>query len=277
MIMTPKIRIRNLYKSFGSKRVLQGVNLDIMPGESVVVIGASGTGKSVLLKCIIGLVEPDAGTIEIDGVDITHAKGKERDVLLQKFGMLFQSGALFDSLPVWKNICFKGLQEGTFSTPEARKIAEETLKAVGLSKDVMDVFPDALSGGMKKRVGLARAIASHPEILFFDEPTTGLDPIMCGVIDNLIKRCVKTLGATGITITHDLTSAKFIADKIAMIKDGVMIWEGSVPALEKCPNKDVQAFIHGHHAFQQLEKQKARPLKEKLQKKQGAKKRITVK
>jgi phospholipid/cholesterol/gamma-HCH transport system ATP-binding protein len=277
MIMTPKIRIRNLYKSFGSKHVLQGLSLDVMPGESVVIIGGSGSGKSVLLKCIIGLVTPDAGTIEIDGVDITHAKGKDRDVLLEKFGMLFQSGALFDSLPVWKNICFKGLQEGHLSALAGRKLAEETLNAVGLSKDVMDVFPDALSGGMKKRVGLGRAIAFHPEILFFDEPTTGLDPVMCGVIDNLIKRCVKTLGATGITITHDLTSARFIADKIAMIQEGVIIWEGPVSTLSTCKNKDVQAFIHGHHAFQQLEKQKAKPQKEKLQKKPGAKKRVTVK
>ena len=206
----------------------------------------------MLLKCIIGLLEPDSGTIEIDGVNVTHAKGKERDILLQKFGMLFQSGALFDSLPVWKNICFKGLQDHTLSKADARKLAEETLKDVGLSKEIMDVFPDALSGGMKKRVGLARAIASRPEILFFDEPTTGLDPIMCGVIDNLIKKCIKTLGATGITITHDLTSARFIADKIAMIKDGFLVWEGSIKALDTSKNKEVQAFIHGHHAFQKV-------------------------
>ncbi len=248
--ITPKIRIRGLSKSFGSKHVLRDVNLDVMPGESVVIIGASGTGKSVLLKCIIGLLEPDAGTIEIDGMNIAHAKGKERDILLQKFGMLFQSGALFDSLPVWKNICFKELQEGTLSKSQAKTLAEQSLQAVGLARDVMDVFPDALSGGMKKRVGLARAIASRPEILFFDEPTTGLDPIMCGVIDNLIKQCVKTLGATGVTITHDLTSARFIADKIAMIKNGSIVWEGPVKSLDTVKNKDVQEFVHGHLAFQ---------------------------
>ena len=249
--MTPKIRIRNLHKSFGPKHVLRGVNLDVMPGESVVVLGGSGTGKSVLLKCILGLLEPDSGTIEIDGVDVTHLKGKKRDAILEKFGMLFQGGALFDSLPVWRNIAFELIHNTKISKDDARKLAIEKLESVGLAKEVSDLSPAELSGGMQKRVGLARAIASNPEILFFDEPTTGLDPIMCGVIDNLIKQCVKDLGATGMTITHDLTSARFIADKIAMIKEGEIIWEGSVPEMEKCKNQIVQDFINGHKAFQQ--------------------------
>lgn len=253
--MTPKIRIRNLCKSFGPKQVLKNVNLDVMPGESVVVLGGSGTGKSVLLKCIIGLIEPDSGTIEIDGVDITHKKGKDRDLLLEKFGMLFQGGALFDSLPVWKNITFRLLHNQKMPVDKARQLAEKTLKSVGLTKDVMDLSPSELSGGMQKRVGLARAIASKPEILFFDEPTTGLDPLMCGVIDSLIRSCITNLGATGVTITHDLTSARFIADKIAMIKEGEIIWEGSVAEMDRSKNKDVYAFIHGHETNQQ-QKQK---------------------
>lgn len=248
--MIPKIRIRNLYKSFGSKEVLQGVSLDIMPGESVVILGGSGSGKSVLLKCIIGLIEPDRGTVEIDGIDITHKKGKDRDLLLKRFGMLFQGGALFDSLPVWKNVCFRLLYNQRISTTEARSIAEKTLQAVGLTKDVIDLWPAELSGGMQKRVGLARAIASNPEILFFDEPTTGLDPFMCGVIDTLIRSCITNLGATGVTITHDLASARFIADRVAMLKDGKIIWCGSVPALNVCKNKDVYDFLHGHEANQ---------------------------
>lgn len=249
--MTPKIRIRDLYKSFGSKHVLKGVNLDVMPGESVVVLGGSGTGKSVLLKCIIGLIEPDHGTIEIDGIDITHKKGKDRDLLLEKFGMLFQGGALFDSLSVWRNVAFRLLHNQKMPTEKAREIAEKTLLSVGLTKDVMELSPAELSGGMQKRVGLARAIASKPEILFFDEPTTGLDPLMCGVIDSLIRSCITTLGATGVTITHDLTSARFIADKIAMIKEGNIIWEGTVAEMDKSGNKDVYAFINGHETNQQ--------------------------
>jgi phospholipid/cholesterol/gamma-HCH transport system ATP-binding protein len=251
MTMTPKIRIRDLHKSFGSKHVLRGVNLDVMPGQSVVVLGGSGTGKSVLLKCIIGLIEPDQGTIEIDGVDITHKTGKDRDLLLQKFGMLFQGGALFDSLPVWRNIAFRLLHNEKVSTDQARKVAEKALLSVGLTKEALDLSPSELSGGMQKRVGLARAIASKPEILFFDEPTTGLDPLMCGVIDSLIRSCITNLGATGMTITHDLTSARFIADKIAMIKEGEIIWEGSVKEMDRSKNKDVYTFIHGHETNQQ--------------------------
>lgn len=265
MSKTPKIRIRDLHKSFGSKHVLRGINLDVMPGQSVVVLGGSGTGKSVLLKCILGLLTPDSGTIEVDGQNVLSLKGKDRDAFLQKFGMLFQGGALFDSLSVWRNITFDLLQNQKISEEKARKIAEKNLKSVGLKKDVMDLSPSELSGGMQKRVGLARAIADNPEILFFDEPTTGLDPMMCGVIDNLIRECVESLGATGLTITHDLTSARFIADKIAMIKLGKIIWEGTVPQMERCRIKDVRDFIHGHEAFQKKGRealpQKAKPKK----------------
>lgn len=248
----PKIKIRNLHKSFGPKHVLRGIDLDVMPGESLVVLGGSGTGKSVLLKCILGLITPDSGTIEVDGVDVKTLKGKKRDDLLRKFGMLFQGGALFDSLPIWRNICFEVIHNQKISKDEAMALAKKKVEAVGLTEDVLPLSPSELSGGMQKRVGLARAIASNPEILFFDEPTTGLDPIMCGVIDNLIRKCVKDLGATGMTITHDLTSARFIADKIAMIKEGKIIWQGTVPEMEKSKNEEVQHFINGHKTFQNL-------------------------
>lgn len=249
-----KIQIKDLYKSFGNNHVLRGVNLDVHEGESVVVIGGSGTGKSVLLKCILGLITPDKGTIKVDGQEVTHMRPHERDKVLQKFGMLFQGGALFDSLPVWRNISFDLIHNKGANTEQARKIATEKLKEVGLSEKVLDLSPAELSGGMQKRVGLARAIASNPEILFFDEPTTGLDPIMCGTIDQLIKSSTKHLGATAISITHDMTSAKFIADRLAMIYEGQIVWQGTVDALKTCKNDTVQHFINGHEHYQKIKK-----------------------
>jgi phospholipid/cholesterol/gamma-HCH transport system ATP-binding protein len=245
MSETPKIRIRELRKAFGPKTVLDGVDLEVADGESLVVIGGSGTGKSVLLKCILGLLTPDSGTIEIDGQEITGLSRSERAAVLQKFGMLFQSAALFDSLPVWQNVAFGLLQVKRLGRSEARAKAIETLGMVGLGGDVADLSPAELSGGMQKRVGLARAIATQPEILFFDEPTTGLDPIMADVINELIARLVRQLGATAISITHDLASARKIADRIAMIYKGKIIWQGEVGQIDDSGNPYVDQFING--------------------------------
>ena len=216
------IELRGLHKSFGQNHVLAGVDLSIERGKSMVIIGGSGTGKSVLLKSILGLITPDRGQILVDGQDVTQA---DRDAFLARFGMLFQGGALFDSLPVWQNIAFR-LMRGSLKRPkdEARDIAIEKLRRVGLKADVADRFPAELSGGMQKRVSLARAIAAEPEIIFFDEPTTGLDPIMSGVINDLIREIVVDMGATAMTITHDMTSVRTIADDIAMLHAGRIQW-----------------------------------------------------
>ena len=224
MTMTAKIELRGLCKRFGPKVVLDGIDLVIEPGESLVVMGGSGSGKSVLIKCILGLVTPDAGTVLIDGQEITHLRGRARDRMLQKFGMLFQGGALFDSLPVWENVAF-GLMRGRgMHAGEAKVIALKKLSRVGLGPDVAMLSPAELSGGMQKRVGLARAIAADPEILFFDEPTTGLDPIMADVINNLIVTTVRDTGVTAISITHDMASARKISTRMAMIYDGRIVW-----------------------------------------------------
>lgn len=230
-------------KSFGPKHVLQGVDLTIPKGTSMVIIGGSGTGKSVLLKCVLGLVTPDAGTITLDGQDVTT---QDRDAFLARFGMLFQGGALFDSLPVWQNVAFR-LLRGSLKRPtnEARDIAIEKLRRVGLTPDVADLFPAELSGGMQKRVGLARAIAAEPEIIFFDEPTTGLDPIMAGVINDLIREIVVEMGATAMTITHDMTSVRAIADNVAMLHGGQIQWTGPVSSLDTSGDPYVDQFIHG--------------------------------
>jgi phospholipid/cholesterol/gamma-HCH transport system ATP-binding protein len=245
MSETPKIRIRALRKAFGPKVVLDGVDLEVADGESLVVIGGSGTGKSVLLKCILGILTPDGGSIEVDGVDLTALSRREREEIMQKFGMLFQGAALFDSLPVWENVAFRLLQIERLGRAEARAKATETLGMVGLGESAADLSPAELSGGMQKRVGLARAIAAEPEILFFDEPTTGLDPIMADVINGLIARLVRQLGATAISITHDLASARKIADRIAMIYKGRIIWQGPVGQIDASGNPYVDQFIHG--------------------------------
>jgi phospholipid/cholesterol/gamma-HCH transport system ATP-binding protein len=242
---TAKIRIRDLHKSFGEKQVLAGIDLDVAEGESLVVIGGSGTGKSVLLKCILGIMQPDRGSIEIDGQEVTGLGRRAREQVMQKFGMLFQGAALFDSLPVWENVAFGLLQVKKLGRTEARTRAVETLARVGLGPDVADLSPAELSGGMQKRVGLARAIATQPEILFFDEPTTGLDPIMADVINELIARSVRQLGATAISITHDLASARKIADRIAMLYRGKIVWQGPVGQIDDSGNAFVDQFIHG--------------------------------
>ncbi|MEY4981799.1 MAG: hypothetical protein RIR62_65 [Pseudomonadota bacterium] len=237
------ITLSGVTKSFGPNRVLRGVDLTIPSGESMVIIGGSGTGKSVLLKCVLGLVRHDGGTITLDGQDVTTA---ERDAFLARFGMLFQGGALFDSLKVWENVAFR-LLRGPLKRPklEAREIAVEKLRRVGLRPEVADLFPAELSGGMQKRVGLARAIAAEPEIIFFDEPTTGLDPIMSGVINDLIREIVVEMGATAMTITHDMSSVRAIADRVAMLHDGVIQWTGPVSEMDATPDPYVQQFIHG--------------------------------
>ncbi|MDJ0942912.1 MAG: ATP-binding cassette domain-containing protein [Kiloniellales bacterium] len=241
----PKIRIRGLHKAFGEKHVLRGLDLDVGVGESVVVIGGSGTGKSVLLKCILGLLEPDAGTIEVDGENVVGLRGEEQDAVMRKFGMLFQNAALFDSLPVWENVAFGLIQGEGMQRALAKQIALEKLAAVGLGPDVAELGPAELSGGMRKRVGLARAIATEPEIIFFDEPTTGLDPIMGDVINDLIVECVHELGATALSITHDMASARKIAHRIAMLFEGKIIWAGSVAEVDRSGNDHVDQFIHG--------------------------------
>lgn len=230
-------------KRFGDKVVLDGVDLDVMPGTSVVIIGGSGSGKSVLLKCILGLIEPDAGTIAIDGVVL--ARGAAAQAARSRIGMLFQGGALFDSLPVWENVAFGLIAQRKATRAAARQRAGEVLQLVGLDPSVGDLSPAELSGGMQKRVGLARAIASQPEILFFDEPTTGLDPIMGAVIDGLIVDCVKRLGSTAVAITHDMASATRIGDRAAMLFRGKLIWQGAAAALMESGNGMVDQFTHG--------------------------------
>ena len=237
------IRLTDVQKAFGSNRVLRGVNLHVPKGTSMVIIGGSGTGKSVALKCVLGLVTPDAGLIEVDGKDV---RSGDRDAFLARFGMLFQGGALFDSLPVWQNVAFR-LMRGALKRPkaEAREIAIEKLRRVGLKPDVADKLPAELSGGMQKRVGLARAIAAEPEIIFFDEPTTGLDPIMAGVINELIRDIVTEMGATAMTITHDMSSVRAIADNVAMLHEGVIKWTGPVAQMDASGDPYVDQFIHG--------------------------------
>jgi phospholipid/cholesterol/gamma-HCH transport system ATP-binding protein len=241
----PKIRVRGLVKWFGEKLVLDGIDLDVMPGTSMVVIGGSGTGKSVLLKCILGLLEADEGVIEIDGHDVLRLPRREREAVRARIGMLFQNGALFDSLPVWENVTFGLLAQRRVTRREARDRAAEILALVGLAPTVGDLSPAELSGGMQKRVALARAIAAQPDIMFFDEPTTGLDPIMGAVIDDLIVDCVRRLGSTAVAITHDIASARRIGDQAAMIHRGRVIWSGPASALMESGNPAVDQFTHG--------------------------------
>ena len=242
---TPKIELRGVKKRFGPKVVLDGIDLTIDPGTSLVIIGGSGTGKSVTIKSILGILTPDEGKIFVDGVDTTYARGRARDTMLKKFGMLFQAAALFDSLPVWENVAFGLIQGRGVGRKKAREIAIEKLAKVGLGADVAQLSPAELSGGMQKRVGLARAIAADPEIIFFDEPTTGLDPIMADVINDLIVSTVKDLGVTTLSITHDMASARKISSRIAMLYAGKIIWDGPTSQIDQSGNPYVDQFIHG--------------------------------
>lgn len=240
-----KIELIGVKKRFGPKVVLDGIDLRIENGESLVVIGGSGTGKSVMIKCVLGILKPDAGRILVDGKDVTRLRGRDRDAMLRKFGMLFQGAALFDSLPVWENVAFGLIQGRGVGRRQAREIAIEKLARVGLGPEVAMLSPAELSGGMQKRVGLARAIAADPEIIFFDEPTTGLDPIMADVINDLIIASVKDTGTTALSITHDMVSAHKIATRIAMLYRGKIIWQGPGAEIDSSGNPYVDQFIHG--------------------------------
>ena len=243
----PMLRLSGVCKAFssGRKEVLRGVDLVVPKGKSLVIIGGSGTGKSVTLKCILGLIQPDAGSILVDGEEMTGVSSRERRLRMRKFGMLFQGAALFDSLKVWENVAF-GLTEGKrMDRQDAYAIAIDKMAAVGLEKAVGDLYPGELSGGMQKRVGLARAIATNPDILFFDEPTTGLDPIVADVINDLIVKSVRELGATALSITHDMASTRKIADYVAMLWQGRIIWHGPVENLDHSGNPYVEQFING--------------------------------
>ena len=242
---TAKLKLKGVTKSFGSNQVLRGIDLSIEKGQSLVVIGGSGTGKSVMLKCALGLIRADEGSIKVDDVETLGLSGKDRDKMMQKFGMLFQGGALFDSLPVWENVAFGLIQAKGVSKKDAKEMAIEKLRAVGLPARVATLYPAELSGGMQKRVALARAIATSPEIIFFDEPTTGLDPIMADVINDLIVKTSKELGATTLSITHDMASARKIADRIAMIYKGQIIWHGDAEDVDDSGNPFVDQFIKG--------------------------------
>ncbi len=241
----PKIRLRDVHKRFGDKVVLDGIDLDIAAGESLVVIGGSGSGKSVLIKCIQGILRPESGSITVDGDEVVGVSGRALEAINAKIGMLFQGAALFDSLPVWENVSFGAIQGKGMDRAKAYDLAVEALAKVGLTKDVADLWPAELSGGMQKRVGLARAVATEPEVIFFDEPTTGLDPIMADVINDLIVTCVKRLGATAVTITHDMASARKIADRVAMLYKGKLIWVGPIAEIDHSGNAHVDQFIHG--------------------------------
>lgn len=238
-----RIEIRGLEKSFGPKRVLRGLDLDLLDGESLVVIGASGTGKSVLIKTVVGLLAPDSGSIRLDGVEIAGASGAARDRVNRKIGMLFQGAALFDSLTLWENVAFR--LAPLHGRSEARRLAVRLLAEVGLGADAADRYPAQISAGAQKRVGLARAIASRPEILFFDEPTTGIDPLMGDIVDRLIVKCVRELGAAALTITHDMESARRIGDRIVMLHEGAAIWTGGVDEAGNSGNAVVDGFVRG--------------------------------
>lgn len=240
-----KISLKGVKKSFGKKVVLDGVDLEVQKGESVVVIGGSGSGKSVLIKCILGILKADAGSIAVDGQDMAALSRRQRQEVLSRFGMLFQGAALFDSLPVWENVTFGLLAQKRIRRRDARDKAMEVLQRVGLGSDVADLNPAELSGGMQKRVGLARAIAASPDIIFFDEPTTGLDPITADAINDLIVEMVKELGCTALSITHDMPSARKIADEIAMLHHGKIVWRGPASSIDASGNAMVDQFVHG--------------------------------
>ena len=242
---TPRLALENVVKSFGPKKVLNGVNLDVAPGRSLVVIGGSGVGKSVTLKCALGLMKPDSGRILVDGVDVSRAHGGELARLRAKFGMLFQGGALFDSLTIWENVAFRLLYADKVSRADARERAIATMRQVRLAPETANLRPVELSGGMQKRAGLARAIISKPDILFFDEPTTGLDPITADAINDLIVEMVKDLGCAAVSITHDMASARKIADEIAMIHEGRIVWRGPAASIDQSGSAMVDQFING--------------------------------
>ncbi|MCZ4298846.1 ABC transporter ATP-binding protein [Henriciella marina] len=241
----PILELKGVQKGFGSNHVLRGVDIDVAPGRSLVVLGGSGSGKSVMLKNALGLMTPDAGKILFDGKDVTKDQGKAREAMRSRVGMLFQSGALFDSLTVWENVAFRLLNADGMKRTDAKEQAVETLKKVRLGASVADLRPAEISGGMQKRVALARAIITEPDLIFFDEPTTGLDPITADAINDLIIEQVKALGAAAVTITHDMASARKVADEIAMLFEGKIIWRGPASEIDRSGNDHVDQFVHG--------------------------------
>ena len=242
----PKIEMQNVAKAFGDNQVLRDVSLSVAAEESLAIIGTSGCGKSVTLKCLLGLLRADSGSIRVDGQELIHATRADLESVRRRFGMTFQFGALFDSLPIWENVTFRLRQRQRLSKTESRDIATETITQLGLAAHVIDQYPAELSGGMQKRVALARAIADKPEVLLFDEPTSGLDPITGGVIDRLIIDSVRRLGATAITISHDMASVRRIADKVAMVHNGTIIWCGPASEMDDTGIAEVDQFVHGH-------------------------------
>lgn len=243
--VTPKLAWKGVTKRFEGRAVLDGLDLSVAPGRSLVIIGGSGQGKSVTIKTALGLMRPDAGKIELDGKNtVTLSEGARRK-LFSRVGVLFQGAALFDSLTVWENVAFRLINADGAPRKEARERAIEALEQVRLSPDVADRFPSELSGGMQKRAGLARAVVAQPEILFFDEPTTGLDPITAAAINELISHQVRRLGSTAVSITHDLASAQTIGDEIAMLHGGKIIWRGPAAALRTTDNPYVRQFVEG--------------------------------
>ena len=246
MSMGPaKLEWRGVAKSFGDKAVLRSLDLSVEAGRSLVIIGGSGQGKSVTVKVAMGLMQPDAGAVFVDGVNTTRIGGSARRKLFRNFGMLFQGAALFDSLTVWENVAFRLINADGVGRKAAKARAIEALGRVRLGHEVADLYPVELSGGMQKRVGLARAVVANPEIIMFDEPTTGLDPITAAAINNLIVEQVKGLGATAVSITHDLASARRIGDEIAMLHDGAIVWRGAAADIDKSGNPYVEQFIAG--------------------------------
>ena len=241
----PILKLDSVEKSFATNHVLRGVDIDVAPGKSLVVIGGSGSGKSVMLKNALGLMTPDKGQVFFDGTDVTRAGGKKRKAMRARIGMLFQSAALFDSLTVWENVAFRLIHAERMNRKEAKTRAIGTLRKVRLGPDVANLRPAEISGGMQKRVGLARAIIAEPDLIFFDEPTTGLDPITADAINDLILEQVKALGAATISITHDMASARKIADEIAMLFEGKIIWRGPVSDIDQSGSAHVEQFVKG--------------------------------
>ena len=241
----PILKLEGIEKSFGRNDVLRGVDLDVAPGQSLVVIGGSGSGKSVLLKVALGLMTPTGGKVLFDGQDVTNSTGKTRESMRARIGMLFQSGALFDSLTVWENVAFRLINADGVKRSDAKERAIATLKKVRLGADVAGLYPAEISGGMQKRVSLARSIISEPDLIFFDEPTTGLDPITADAINDLIVEQVRGLGAATVTITHDMSSARKIADEVAMLFEGRIIWRGPASEVDHSGHDHVDQFVHG--------------------------------